>query len=69
FLKPVDPKVVPDYETVVKEPMDLSTMRSKVLEGVYRGIEEFKEDVYRICKNATLYNPAGSLYVRNANKL
>ena len=34
FMNPVDPDKVPDYYDVVSHPMDLETMRMKVIELV-----------------------------------
>jgi bromodomain-containing protein 7/9 len=41
FLSPVDPARVPGYADVIKCPMDLGTMSTKVAKGKYRSLEEF----------------------------
>lgn len=41
FLKPVDVANVPGYADVIKHPMDLGTMTTKVEKGRYRSLEEF----------------------------
>jgi len=41
FAEPVDVKVVPDYPTVIKNPMDFGTMDRKIKGGEYSSIDEF----------------------------
>lgn len=33
FLEPVNPRLVPGYRRIVKNPMDLLTMRERLLQG------------------------------------
>ena len=58
FLRPVDPVAlrIPDYLTIIKEPMDLSTVEKKLSEGEYLTQAAFEADVNRIWANAFLYN-------------
>lgn len=69
FTQPVDPKLVPDYATVIKNPMDLSTMRAKVERSFYPTIDEFLSDFQLVCDNARLYNAKDTLYWKQADKL
>lgn len=69
FTEPVDPVLVPDYSTVIKNPMDFSTMRAKVERNFYPNIEEFYNDFKLVCDNARLYNSKETLYWRQADKL
>ncbi|KAF9124140.1 pre-mRNA-splicing factor prp46 [Mortierella sp. 14UC] len=69
FSQPVDPTMVPDYATIIKNPMDLSTMRSKVDRNFYPTIDEFLKDFQLVCDNARLYNAKETLYWRQADKL
>ncbi|NXW60623.1 ATAD2 protein, partial [Eurystomus gularis] len=57
FTKPVDPKEVPDYDTVIKQPMDLSAVLSKIDLHQYLTARDFLEDIDLICSNALEYNP------------
>ena len=41
FKYPVTPEIAPGYSDVVKQPMDLTTMRRKLDEGVYQEAEPF----------------------------
>ncbi|KAH8597322.1 Bromodomain-containing protein [Bisporella sp. PMI_857] len=57
FRKPVDPErdSVPNYFDVVKKPMDLSTIKSKIEEGKYASGAEFENDVRQIFRNCYEY--------------
>ncbi|KAM4704921.1 ATPase family AAA domain-containing protein 2 [Rhinophrynus dorsalis] len=57
FTKPVDPEEVPDYVTVIAQPMDLSTVISKIDLHKYQTVKEYLKDVDLICSNALEYNP------------
>ncbi|KAM4029276.1 ATPase family AAA domain-containing protein 2 isoform 1-T1 [Anomaloglossus baeobatrachus] len=57
FTKPVDPEEVPDYVTVIAQPMDLSTVISKIDLHKYQTIKEYLKDIDLICSNALEYNP------------
>ncbi|NWX04665.1 ATAD2 protein, partial [Caloenas nicobarica] len=57
FTKPVDPEEVPDYDTVIKQPMDLSAVLSKIDSHQYLTAGDFLKDIDLICNNALEYNP------------
>uniref|UniRef100_A0A803VW78 ATPase family AAA domain-containing protein 2 n=1 Tax=Ficedula albicollis TaxID=59894 RepID=A0A803VW78_FICAL len=57
FTKPVDPEEVPDYNAVIKQPMDLSTVLSKIDMHQYPTARDFLKDIDLICSNALEYNP------------
>ncbi|KAG0370110.1 pre-mRNA-splicing factor prp46 [Gamsiella multidivaricata] len=69
FTEPVDPILVSDYSTVIKNPMDFSTMRAKVERNFYPNIDEFLKDFQLVCDNARLYNAKDTLYWKQADKL
>ncbi|EOY27853.1 DNA-binding bromodomain-containing protein, putative isoform 3 [Theobroma cacao] len=62
FNQPVDPEAlgIPDYFSIVKNPMDLGTIKSKLVKNAYLGIEEFVADINLTFSNAMLYNPASN---------
>ncbi|KAF7283951.1 hypothetical protein GWI33_022776 [Rhynchophorus ferrugineus] len=60
FTKPVDTKEVPDYTEIIKQPMDLETMMTKVDFHLYECAKDFLTDIDLICQNALEYNPAKS---------
>ncbi|XP_060756226.1 ATPase family AAA domain-containing protein 2-like [Neoarius graeffei] len=57
FTKPVDTEEVPDYTTVIKQPMDLSTVLTKIDLHKYVTVKDYLHDVDLIWKNALEYNP------------
>lgn len=58
FTKPVDTDEVPDYPTIIKQPMDLETMMTKVDFHRYECAKDFLKDIELIVQNALEYNPA-----------
>lgn len=58
FSKPVDPEElnIPDYFTVVKRPMDFSTIKTKLKENKYANMQEFLDDIEQVFTNCRLYN-------------
>ena len=63
FREKVDPERdgAPDYLDVIKHPIDLTTIRKKLVSGEYKSTQEWSDDVNLIFSNAKLYNDAGSL--------
>ncbi|KAG0483354.1 hypothetical protein HPP92_011438 [Vanilla planifolia] len=51
---------IPDYLTVIKQPMDLGTIKSKVASGAYSSPLDFASDVRLTFSNAMIYNPPGN---------
>ncbi|EHB14759.1 ATPase family AAA domain-containing protein 2 [Heterocephalus glaber] len=48
---------VPDYATVIKQPMDLSSVISKIDLHKYLTVKDYLRDIDLICSNALEYNP------------
>ncbi|KAE9601213.1 putative chromatin remodeler Bromodomain family [Lupinus albus] len=74
FNKPVDPVAlnIPDYFTIISQPMDLGTIKSKLDKNIYLSIEEFAVDVRLTFSNAMTYNPPSNdvhLMAKDLNKL
>ncbi|KAG7983717.1 hypothetical protein I3843_04G120600 [Carya illinoinensis] len=61
FNAPVDVKALGlhDYFSIVKHPMDLGTVKSKLNKNWYKSPKEFAEDVRLTFHNAMTYNPKG----------
>ncbi|XP_077365895.1 ATPase family AAA domain-containing protein 2B isoform X2 [Festucalex cinctus] len=57
FSKPVDIEEVSDYLEVIRQPMDLSTIMTKIDKHQYLMAKDFLADIDLICSNALEYNP------------
>ncbi|XP_028062142.1 transcription factor GTE12-like isoform X2 [Camellia sinensis] len=59
FNHPVDPVKlnIPDYFSVISDPMDLGTIKTKLENNSYSSVEEFAADVRLTFSNAMVYNP------------
>ncbi|CDY16729.1 BnaA09g06530D [Brassica napus] len=71
FRIPVDPVLlnIPDYFTVIKHPMDLGTIRSRLRNGEYSSPLDFAADVRLTFSNSMAYNPPGNQYHKMARDL
>ncbi|KAG7392380.1 hypothetical protein PHYPSEUDO_000788 [Phytophthora pseudosyringae] len=56
----------PDYYAIVKQPMDLATIKARLDKYYYTSHDEFEEDFNLMVTNAQLYNHAESLVVFDA---
>ena len=63
FAVPVDPikDECPNYNEIVTHPMDLSTVKSKLDNGEYKLMSEWKKDVELIWSNSLSYNKTNVL--------
>ncbi|VEN63707.1 unnamed protein product [Callosobruchus maculatus] len=69
FLKPVNKKLVKDYYSIVKRPMDLETISKKVAAHKYHSRHEFLVDIEQILQNCVLYNGKESPFTEKAEQL
>ncbi|PKA62328.1 Transcription factor GTE9 [Apostasia shenzhenica] len=51
---------IPDYFSVIKQPMDLGTVKSKLASNLYSSPWDFASDVRLTFSNAMTYNPPGN---------
>ncbi|KAG6416866.1 hypothetical protein SASPL_124307 [Salvia splendens] len=61
FNKPVDTVALGlhDYFEIIRNPMDLGTVKGRLNQNWYKSPMEFAEDVVRTFQNAMTYNPKG----------
>ncbi len=60
FLKPVDAKLYPEYPLKIKNPMDFTTIKSRMDAGAYlNNVDAFLADMNLLFDNAFVYNLPG----------
>lgn len=60
---------VTDYLDVIDEPMDFSTISSRIEDNHYTAMEQFEHDFNLIISNCLRYNAPDTIYYRAALKL
>ena len=69
FAEAVDPKQVTDYYNVIRFPMDLRSMETRLNGGHYTTKELFVEDFNLIISNCRAYNTPETTYCRCADNI
>ncbi|KAM9765499.1 bromodomain-containing protein 7 [Menidia menidia] len=69
FSFPVTDLIAPGYSSIIKRPMDFSTMKDKVKKDNYQSLSELKVDFKIMCENAMIYNKPETIYHKAARKL
>ncbi|KAI8898937.1 hypothetical protein BC833DRAFT_564515 [Globomyces pollinis-pini] len=71
FLSPVDPDLlgIPHYRTIIKHPMDLSTIKKKLDSGEYDSLVDFEDDFRLMLSNCYLFNPPETAVYQCAQQL
>lgn len=64
FREPVDTTEVPDYLDIVKQPMDLSTMRERLKSGYYTSLDLMETDFDLMIQNCLAYNNKDTVFYR-----
>lgn len=66
FALPVNDDVAPGYSEMIRNPMDLSTMRGKLSTGAYKSLQTLRQDFELVCENAFKFNKHGDKYWKAA---
>ncbi|XP_050309187.1 ATP-dependent helicase brm-like isoform X4 [Anthonomus grandis grandis] len=61
FVKLPPRKDYPDYYEVIKKPMDIAKIISRIDEGKYTEMADLERDFMLLCQNAQIYNEEASL--------
>ncbi|KAG6445974.1 bromodomain-containing protein 7 isoform X2 [Manduca sexta] len=69
FAWPVNDNFAPGYSTIIKRPMDFSTMKQKIDDNEYKSLNCFISDFKLMCNNAMKYNKPGTVYHKAARRL
>jgi len=63
FHNPIKESDAPDYHDIVRRPMDLKTIKSRIKDGLIANSTEFQRDIYLMFANAMMYNrPNSDIY-------
>lgn len=70
FLRPVDPikQGIPQYATIIKHPMDLGTIKSRLVNHQYPNAQAMNSDMRLMFRNCYTFNPPNT-YVHDKAKL
>lgn len=70
FLRPVDPikQGIPHYYNIIKKPIDLGTIKSKLKTKQYTNAQQFDDDIRLMFRNCFAFNPPNT-YVYNEGKM
>ncbi|EGT32757.1 hypothetical protein CAEBREN_28885 [Caenorhabditis brenneri] len=69
FSFPVTQEMAPDYHEIIKDPMDLQTIREKIEDGKYATLPDMKADCALIVANAIQYNQPTTVFHLAARRL
>lgn len=56
FMHPVKDEIAPGYSNLIHRPIDLSTIKKNLENGVIRSTKEFQRDIMLMFTNALMYN-------------
>ncbi|KAG8966097.1 hypothetical protein FRC03_012509 [Tulasnella sp. 419] len=69
FHNPIKLSDAPDYPDMVKRPMDLKTIKTKIKDGTIKDSQDFQRDIYLMYANAIMYNRPDSDISRMAEEM
>ncbi|KAJ0182830.1 hypothetical protein K1T71_002199 [Dendrolimus kikuchii] len=69
FAWPVNDNFAPGYSTIIRRPMDFSTIKQKIDDNEYKSLNCFISDFKLMCNNAMKYNKPGTVYHKAAKRL
>ncbi|OTF70525.1 global transcription activator SNF2L2-like protein, partial [Euroglyphus maynei] len=56
FMELPSRKELPDYYELIRRPLDIKKIRSRINNHKYRSLEELRDDFIQMCQNAQAYN-------------
>ena len=69
FRSPVDRELYPNYYQVIRHPVDLSLIGSRLKDGTYETLEQFKYDILLMFDNCRKFNMPDSKFYQCAEEL
>lgn len=68
FANPVTDDIAPGYFSIIRHPMDFSTIRKKLNKLEYLSLYSVRNDLELMCRNCTKYNTGTDRYINNTQK-
>ena len=68
MIKPCE-ETYPDYYSVIKNPMDMETIKKRIKSNLYKTLKKFKSDVILMFENCKAYNEPTSILHQDACEL
>ena len=63
FHNPIKDSEAPDYHEIVKRPMDLKTIKTRIKDGAISNSDDYQREIYLMFANAMMYNrPKSDIY-------
>ncbi|KAL4709787.1 hypothetical protein ACJJTC_001241 [Scirpophaga incertulas] len=69
FMKLPSRRELPDYYDVIKKPLDIKKIMSRIEDGKYTDITDLERDFFTLCANAQTYNEEASLIYEDSVRL
>ncbi|KAG0165449.1 hypothetical protein DFQ28_008998 [Apophysomyces sp. BC1034] len=69
FMNPIKETIAPRYYDVVRQPMDLKTIKNRVRDGVIKTTMEFERDIVLMLTNSLMYNKEGTEVYQMAHEM
>lgn len=61
FMKLPSKRELPDYYDVIKRPLDIKKIQTRIDEAKYVDFDDLQKDFFQLCQNAQIYNEEASL--------
>ncbi|KAI5642437.1 bromodomain-containing protein [Phthorimaea operculella] len=69
FMKLPSRRELPDYYDVIKKPLDIKKIMTRIEDGKYNDITDLERDFFTLCQNAQTYNEEASLIYADSVRL
>ncbi|XP_049887633.1 ATP-dependent helicase brm isoform X2 [Pectinophora gossypiella] len=69
FMKLPSRRELPDYYDVIKKPLDIKKIMTRIEDGKYNEIADLERDFFTLCANAQTYNEEASLIYEDSVRL
>lgn len=69
FSVPVKAVEAPGYYDIVKDPINLKTIKTRIKDGKITTSSQYRRDIYKVFANAMMYNRPGSEVYIMANEV